>query len=324
MVPATALEDHLEEIRRLIEGAEKDPQTHTFARLADLYQKTGQLDRALEVIENGLEQHPYYLNARLVHASVLRKLDRLPEARCTLERVLQIDSENLVARTALIEIGPDGATVQTDAASPEMSRPQNSDGNRWLEAFDVDWSNTSVDGDHNAAKIISQGEEETRMIRGEAVQSSPAPANSISEVLDTATLASLYVEQGFFTEAIEVYERLISRSPHNSELAVKLEHVRECAEKSRGERVPPDRAERIRIPVAEPVSNDSSPAGTPLRMRRRHSTEPKARDPGSSDQGLHAGAPSVRDHLGDEDVKSGFGGFKGWSRWLARFKKDSN
>ncbi len=324
MVLATALKDHLEEIRRLIESAEKAPQTHTFARLADLYQKTGQLDRALEVIENGLEKHPHYLYARLVYASVLRKLDRLPEARRALERVLHIDSENLMARTVLIEIGPDGASVQTDSASAEMSRPQNSDATRWLEALDVDWSKTSVDSERNDAKTMSHGEEETRTIRMRVAQYSPAPPSSTNAVLDTETLASLYVEQGFFSEAVEVYERLISRSPYNSELAVKLEHAHQCAEESRGERVVSGQAVRGPIPVPESVANASGLAGTPLRMQQSCSAESKVREPGVSDQGSSADEPSIRDHLGNKDVKSRFGGFKGWSGWLAWFKKDSN
>jgi len=302
MVLATALEDYFEEIRRLMESAEKDWQTHTFARLADLYQKTDQLDRALEVIENGLEQHPYYLNAHLVQASVLRKLDRLPEARRALECVLHIDPENLVARTALIEIELDGASVQIDDASAEMSRSQNSDVNRWLEALDVDWSKTAVDGERNDAKTMSPGEEETRMIHMRVAQSLPDPASSTNAVLDTETLASIYVEQGFFSEAIEVYERLISRNPNDSELAVKLEHAHQCAEKSRGERVASGRTEHGPIPVPES----------------------KVREPGVSDQGSSAGEPLIRDHLGKEVVKSRIGEFKGWSRWLAWFKKDSN
>lgn len=251
MVSATALEDHLEEIRRLVESGEKDPRTHTFARLAELYQKTSQLDRALEVIEKGLEQHPHYLNARLVHASVLRELDRLPEARRTLERVLQIDSGNIVARTVLIEIGSDGTTLQTDAAPTEMLRPHNTDASRWLEAFDVDWRKTSTDDDRHTdvrdrvdeggiederddTKAVSGGDEETRTTHREGVQSSLVSAGSTDTVLDTATLASLYVEQGFFAEAIKVYERLLSRSPHNSKLAADLEHARQCAERSSG------------------------------------------------------------------------------------------
>ena len=293
MVPSTVLKDYLEEIRRLVESAEEDPQTHTFAHLADLYQKIGQLDRALEVIENGLKQHPHYLNARLIHASVLRKLDRLPEARCTLEHVLQIDPENLVARTPLIEIGSDQASAQIDDASAEMSRPRTSDVNRWLNALDIDWSKISVEDGHNDAKTMSQDEEETHMARMEVVEPSPALVGSTSTVLDTATLAALYVEQGFFAEAIGVYERLIARSPYNPELAVKLEYARKCAEKSCGDQVALGRGGRGPIPVPEPVASAPSLAGPPL----------------------------TSDHLKNESVKSGLGRFKGWMAWL---KKDSN
>ncbi len=128
-------DDFSEEIDRLEERAARDPRTHTFARLADLYRKAGELDRALQVIESGLRQHPHYLNARIVHARLLRELGRRGEAVVAFERVLQIDSENLVARTALTEMregerpGP--------AAMPEAPAGAVSSG--WLARLEADW-----------------------------------------------------------------------------------------------------------------------------------------------------------------------------------------
>ena len=84
---AVATEDQQREIARLVDRAEKDPRTHTFARLADLYRKGGDLEQALEVITQGLRHHPHYLNAQLVHAKVLKELGRSDEARTAFERV---------------------------------------------------------------------------------------------------------------------------------------------------------------------------------------------------------------------------------------------
>ncbi|MGH7542240.1 MAG: hypothetical protein ACRELC_14700, partial [Gemmatimonadota bacterium] len=93
-----------DEIRRLKERSSRDPRSHTFARLADLYRKGGHLGRALDVVEAGLVHHPHYLNARIVHARVLHELGRDGEAAAAFRRVLEIDGENLVARQALEEI----------------------------------------------------------------------------------------------------------------------------------------------------------------------------------------------------------------------------
>lgn len=63
-----------------------------------------------------------------------------------------------------------------------------------------------------------------------------------------------------------------------------------------GERMAPGRTECGRVPAPESVAEASG-----------------------------AGVPLIRAHLEeilDEDVQSGSGGFDGWSRWLARFKKD--
>lgn len=109
--PPLSLDDPAvaDEIRRLEERRARDPRAHTFARLADLYRKDGRPERGLEVVEAGLVHHPHYLNARIVHARVLRELGRTDEAASAFRRVLEIDGENLVAKQALRELRSEGA-----------------------------------------------------------------------------------------------------------------------------------------------------------------------------------------------------------------------
>ncbi len=172
--------DQREEIERLVLRGEKDPRTHTFARLADLYRKTGELDRALEVIEAGLKHHPHYLNARLVHARVLRELGRSDEAIAAFVRVLRIDSENLVARAALEELGAPAAL-----AAPEENRASGPSRSGWLARLDEDWREAREDAgtEPPATAADPQGAENAEEVgatEGAAGSGAEPPADDVA------------------------------------------------------------------------------------------------------------------------------------------------
>ena len=152
-------DDFADEIDRLEARSASDPRTHTFARLADLYRKAGELERALEVVESGLRHHPHYLNARIVHARLLRELGRRGDAVIAFEHVLQIDSQNLVAQAALTELrqGVRPVAPEAPAAHP---RPAASG---WLSRLEADWRS-------------GRGEELPQIRPSEGVPRAPEPA----------------------------------------------------------------------------------------------------------------------------------------------------
>lgn len=260
-----AIENHSDEIARLIHRGEQDPRTHTFARLADLYRKAGDLDRALEVIQSGLKHHPHYLNARLVHARVLRQLGQPEAAQQAFERVLRIDSENLVARAALTELGAEVPELEAESGRP-ATRPDGPAAGRWLARLDADWRKVRAENGAGSGRpgepsgsspedpvgpaaddlsrgrraageidleVVSEEREgpverpsaEAAEAAGRDVGEAPPPAEHSAEV-ETATLAALYLRQGLFDRAIAVYERLLARDPYNARLAGALEAAR--------------------------------------------------------------------------------------------------
>lgn len=246
---AVATEDHKREIARLVDRAEKDPRTHTFARLADLYRKGGDLEQALEVVTEGLRHHPHYLNAQLVRAKVLKELGRTEEARTAFERVLDIDSENLVAHAALEELAP-GLRPEPRRGPGKGAAATSSP---WLASLDAAWREGNgtpreepVAGDASAdqrqeaepASGVAKKDEAAGAPpvspRTTTAKSEPAPTPVRSKgadddnghELETATLASLYVRQGLFDRAIGVYERLLARDPYNARLASALNDAR--------------------------------------------------------------------------------------------------
>jgi len=96
------------EIQRLEEQFAAHPGSLLFARLADLLRKSGELDRALDVVEEGLSQHPDYLSAHIVHARTFEDMGREVQAREAYRGVLDVDAQNLVALRALAHMAETG------------------------------------------------------------------------------------------------------------------------------------------------------------------------------------------------------------------------
>ncbi|MFV1985887.1 MAG: tetratricopeptide repeat protein [Gemmatimonadota bacterium] len=276
--------DRSDQISRLVERRERDPRTHTFAELAELYRQAGELDRALDVIEDGLRHHPHFLNARLVYARLLRELGRAEEATRTFESVLEIDSENETARRALTELGRGPADMTPVRASgPAPSEPRSA---QWLARLDAEWRGDSP------------------------VERKPPPPRAEPERggdLDTATLAQLYVSQGFIEQAVGIYERLLARDPYNARLAAALEDARSRGKGGKGGK---DQA---------PIRTSARPAAPPPAPppARPPHPEPVPEPPESPE----LPDPPVREFLqalleGRAPVEEGEGNPIDWPEWL--------
>jgi hypothetical protein len=85
-----------------------------------------------------------------------------------------------------------------------------------------------------------------------------APVGSAAErgVFDTETLAGIYVNQGFFGRAADIYRRLIAQRPDDGGLRDRLERVlaREREQSGPGETVAAAVAEAAATPAATPVA----------------------------------------------------------------------
>jgi len=98
MGPNTSASD---EIRRLEEQLQRQPESLVFARLADAHRKAGRPKKALAVLEDGLARHPDYPSGHIVRARTLRDLGQLDDALQSFRRVLELDGGNFVAITEL-------------------------------------------------------------------------------------------------------------------------------------------------------------------------------------------------------------------------------
>ena len=94
----------LSEIEKLERRYAENPQGLTFAPLAEVHRKNGEVTRALELLRAGLELHPNYIPASIVLGRCHLDLSDLPAAEAAFTHVLTLDGENVIALKALADI----------------------------------------------------------------------------------------------------------------------------------------------------------------------------------------------------------------------------
>jgi tetratricopeptide (TPR) repeat protein len=94
----------LNDIERLKEKVERDPNSKLFVSLADEYRKRGMLDDAISVLTSGLTNQPNYMSARVSLGKVYLEKNMIAEAREEFEKVISAIPDNLFAHKKLAEI----------------------------------------------------------------------------------------------------------------------------------------------------------------------------------------------------------------------------
>jgi hypothetical protein len=92
------------EIEKLERRYAENPQGLTFAPLAEVHRKSGEVARALELLKSGLELHPNYIPASIVLGRCHWDLGDLPAAESAFAHVLRLDDENVIALKSLADI----------------------------------------------------------------------------------------------------------------------------------------------------------------------------------------------------------------------------
>jgi tetratricopeptide repeat protein len=136
------------EIEKLERRYAENPQGLTFAPLAEVHRKNGEVARALELLRAGLELHPNYIPASIVLGRCHWDMGDLPAAEAAFAHVLRLDDENVIALKSLADI------------NERLERF--ADAQRWLNRL------ISVDRSNEEAR--------QQLARLEAIKQQPAPA----------------------------------------------------------------------------------------------------------------------------------------------------
>jgi tetratricopeptide (TPR) repeat protein len=198
------------------------PDGLVFARLADAYRKTGDPERALSILEDGLSRHPNYFSALIVQGRAFRDLNRAADAERAFRRVLDLDAENLVALQALAELAREQGDLEEAAAWYERLTqvdPLNEGAARAFEEL-------AARDMRQATEVIAR-----ELATAEPGHPRPPPGPEGDTVVHdsdllTQTMAELYASQGLFEEAEAVYLELLKFRPGDPVLLERLEATR--------------------------------------------------------------------------------------------------
>ena len=94
----------LSEIEKLERRYAENPQGLTFAPLAEVHRKNGEVQRALDLLGPGLQIHPDYIPASIVLGRCHMDLGDVHAAEKAFLHVLALDGENVIALKALADI----------------------------------------------------------------------------------------------------------------------------------------------------------------------------------------------------------------------------
>ena len=235
------------EIEKLERRYAENPQGLTFAPLAEIHRKNGDVARALELLRAGLELHPNYIPASIVLGRCHWDLGDLPAAESAFSHVLRLDDENVIALKSLADINEKLGRV--------------ADAQRWLNRL------ISVDRSNEEAR--------QQLARLELGKSQP-PAPAAAALPDVPALEA---ESARPEPAPAAPPEPAPPQPSAAplDLAVELtEPVPAASSKAPGKAEAPPAEEPAPAPVLEFI--DTSAPGTPSQTPPEGPTEPKPVD----------------------------------------------
>ncbi|MDD4856547.1 MAG: tetratricopeptide repeat protein [Candidatus Krumholzibacteria bacterium] len=197
-----------DDLQNLIERYRRAHDSRLFAPLADAYRKNGEVDKAIEVLEKGLERFPQYASAHVILGKCFYDKGATARAKSEFHRVLELDEENLVA-----------LKYMGDILVAEDKRSEAGEYYRRILAVDpkneeVALSLKEIEASF-VVKEINLGD--TKSIRDERPKE-----------LATMTLAGIYAAQGYYNKALNIFREVLIREPGNSEakeMVAKLESI---------------------------------------------------------------------------------------------------
>jgi tetratricopeptide (TPR) repeat protein len=205
-----------DELRNLIERYDRARDSRIFAPLADAYRKNGDVDKAIEILERGLEKMPHYASAHVILGKCYYDKGATERAKAEFRRVLELDGENLVA-----------LKFMGDILLAEDKRPEAAEFYRRI--LSIDATNTEV------ARALK--EMETSFVVKEIdLADAKSMRDERPRELATMTLAGIYAAQGYYNKALRIYHDVLEREPGNmeaKEMVAKLETLMNAAEAER-------------------------------------------------------------------------------------------
>jgi tetratricopeptide (TPR) repeat protein len=291
------------ELARLTERYEEQPSGRVFAPLADCHRKLGQLDSALQICLTGLARHPRYSSAQLILGKIFLDRGEDVAAREALEKVLELDGQNLLAIQLLAGIAERGGEIdeaiarwrQLDALEydPDVTADKLAELTRLRDEGPAgpDAGQPAEPGEDEPAVVDAQEPDE---VADEVAAEAPArpdfsgagiQSTGHTREIATLTLASIYAEQGFKAKALEIYKAIATRNPDLPGLGERIDAIEAAmanVERNVVEELGSDAgadAEGVEVVASAPTRTDEEDTPGPIPSEPLFSDVPSSADP---------------------------------------------
>ena len=202
-----------DDLQNLITRYEHGHDSRVFAPLADAYRKNGEIDRAIEIIEKGLEKFPQYASAHVILGKCFYDKGATERSKGEFSRVLELDGENMVA-----------LKFMGDILLAEDKRQESAEYYRRILAIDP--TNETV------ARALKEMEA-SFVVKEIDLGNAKSVRDERPRELATMTLAGIYAAQGYYNKALRIYRDVLDREPGNreaKEMVAKLESIMNSTE----------------------------------------------------------------------------------------------
>ena len=216
----------------------EQPESGVFVMLADLLRQRGDYEEALGILADGVIHRPESVAALVVLGRTLLEADRAEDARTALQRVLDLDQDNLVALRLLAE--DCRSRADWTAAVPFLDRLTE------LEPDEKRWP-AALDEARSFRDTPAQDDTETEAEAGFA----------------TLTLVDIYMAQGYHDRAITALEQMLEADPERAEVRERLATLKGTDDvPPEAEEAAPAVEEPATMPEVEPAFEQTQPAAT--------------------------------------------------------------
>ena len=237
-------------VRRFEDILRKDPGAYSFAPLSDIYRELGLLEDALKIARKGCELHPDFAAGQMALARAAFESALKDDAKRALEAVIRITPENIEAQRLLADIysadGDESAALRcleiANSLDTIQSLPvpaEEVEDEEILEADILELTDDQIEAESIDEPIISPfSADPERPSLGDAVRAEPYLMETPPPLYDeeqhvvtssssvaSATIAELYVSQGFPEKGIEVYRELLQVDPDNQVFIRRIEEL---------------------------------------------------------------------------------------------------
>lgn len=192
------------DISKLAEKLAKDPSSKLFIPLAEEYRRSGMLDEAIQVLSDCLKANPNYMTARVSLGKMLLEKGNILEAQIEFERVVQAVPDNLFAHKKLAEIYQNIGDMENLLKEYKIIISLSPKDKDVMKAID------DLEGNPDRMTPVVKTTHTVEIDKPE-----DATKKSLMEELATETMAEIYIKQGLYEKAEEIYQQILGSEPGN-------------------------------------------------------------------------------------------------------------